>query len=186
MLKVSGRIIRPPCFRMLSMSKKPAHILRFLILFLLSCAAAVAGSALFADQVLVIKSERKMYLLQNGVIFKEYDIMLGLNPLGHKQEKGDNRTPEGRYVLQGRNPQSRFHRSIHISYPNEEDRKGAEERGVDPGSHIAIHGLPEKSEESAWDFIERDWTNGCIAVTNPEIEEIWELVKDGTPIEIRP
>ena len=156
------------------------------LLVFLSCSTAYAGSALHADKVLVIKSDRKMFLIRNGAVFKEYAIMLGLNPVGHKQQKGDNRTPEGHYLLKGRNPQSRFHRSIHISYPNEADLKAALEKGVDPGRYIAIHGLPEKSEEAEWDFIERDWTNGCIAVTNPEIEEIWELVKDGTPIEIRP
>ena len=168
------------------MSKTAIHI-GWLVLFLSSCWTAVnADLPLTADKVLVIKSERKMYLIRDGAVFKEYDIMLGLNPAGHKQEKGDNRTPEGHYVLDGRNPQSRYHRSIHISYPNEADRKKARERGVDPGRFIAIHGLPEKSEEEAWHFIERDWTNGCIAVTNPAIEEIWELVPDGTPIEIRP
>ena len=185
-MKVLGRIVQLPCNWVSTMMKKLAHILLFLILFFLCCAAAVAGSAPCADQVLVIKSERKMFLLRNGAVFKEYEIMLGLNPVGHKQKKGDNRTPEGHYVLKGRNPQSRYHRSIHISYPNEADLKKAQERGVDPGRNIAIHGLPEKSEEEAWHFIERDWTNGCIAVTNPAIEEIWELVKDGTPIEIRP
>ncbi len=168
------------------MSKTRFLTLLIFMLFSFSCPAVLAGVPIYADQVLVVKSERKMYLIRGGVVFKEYDIMLGLNPLGHKQQKGDNRTPEGHYVLNGRNPQSRYHRSIHISYPSETDRKRARERGVDPGRYIAIHGLPEKSEEEAWHFIERDWTNGCIAVTNPAIEEIWELVPDGTPIEIRP
>ena len=168
------------------MSKPLRHIFVLCTLLSLSWTAATADISLYVDQVLVIKSERKMYLIRGGAVFKEYDIMLGLNPLGHKQQKGDNRTPEGHYMLDGRNPQSRYHRSIHISYPNQADRKRARERGVDPGRYIAIHGLPEKSEEEAWHFIERDWTNGCIAVTNPAIEEIWKLVKDGTPIEIRP
>ena len=168
------------------MWKPLRHTLVLCSLLSLTWPAASADIAFYADQVLVIKSERKMYLIRGGAVFKEYDIMLGLNPLGHKQEMGDNRTPEGHYMLDGRNPQSRYHRSIHISYPNQVDRKRARDRGVDPGRYIAIHGLPEKSEEEAWHFIERDWTNGCIAVTNPAIEEIWELVKDGTPIEIRP
>jgi len=156
------------------------------ILIVLSISAAYAGSILSADKVLVIKSERKMILLNNGAVIKTYPIMLGQNPVGHKQERGDDRTPEGEYVLRGRNPQSRYHRSIHISYPNKADEEAARKKGVDPGRYIAIHGLPEKSEEAEWDYIERDWTDGCIAVTNEQIEEIWELVKDGTPIVIKP
>lgn len=158
----------------------------FSILAVLGISAAYAGTILYADKVLVIKSERKMFLLKNGSVFKAYPIMLGQNPVGHKQEKGDDRTPEGEYLLKGRNPQSKFHRSIHISYPNQADEAAAQKKGVDSGRHIAIHGLPEKSKEAEWDYIERDWTDGCIAVTNEEIEEIWELVRDGTPIEIRP
>ena len=158
----------------------------FGILAVLSISAAYAGSALSADKVLVIKSERKLHLLKDGDIFRTYSIMLGQNPVGHKQEKGDDRTPEGEYLLKGRNPQSKFHRSIHINYPNQSDEAAAQKKGVDPGRFIAIHGLPEKSKEAEWDYIERDWTDGCIAVTNEEIEEIWELVREGTPIEIRP
>ena len=168
------------------MPKTFFHSLLLIVASILYCSTAYAGSALYAEKVLVIKSERKMFLMNSGEVIKEYPIMLGLNPVGHKQVKGDNRTPEGHYVIDGRNPQSRFHRSIHISYPNEADLQKARANGVDPGRYIAIHGLPVKSEEEAWHYIERDWTNGCIAVTNPEIEEIWALVKDGTPIEIRP
>lgn len=168
------------------MLKTTIHNLLLCLILSLPWSAAHADAPLQADKVLVLKSERKMFLIRNGAVFKGYEIMLGLNPVGHKQEKGDNRTPEGHYLLKGRNPQSRFHRSIHISYPNEADLQAAREKGVDPGRYIAIHGLPEKSKEGEWHYIERDWTNGCIAVTNPEIEEIWELVKDGTPIEIRP
>ena len=139
-----------------------------------------------ADRVLVKKSEHKLYLIKDGQIFKEYTISLGLNPVGHKQQKGDKRTPEGSYLLDRRNPKSKFYKSIHISYPNESDRQTALARGVDPGGDLAIHGLPTKSEDEAWDYIERDWTDGCIAVTNEEMEEIWNLIDDGTPIEIMP
>ena len=156
------------------------------VLLCLTSSIANADSLQVADNVVVIKSQRKMYLMRNGKVWKQYPIMLGLNPVGHKQQKGDNRTPEGRYVLNGRNPASRFHRAIHISYPNEADRAKAREKGVDPGGQIAIHGLPVKTDDAAWDYIERDWTNGCIAVTNQDIDQIWELVKDGTPIEIKP
>ena len=139
-----------------------------------------------ADRVLVKKEEHKLYLIKDGRIFKEYTISLGLNPVGHKQQKGDKRTPEGSYLLDRRNPKSKFYKSIHISYPNERDRQVALAKGVDPGGDLAIHGLPTESEDEAWDYIERDWTDGCIAVTNEEMEEIWNLIDDGTPIEIMP
>lgn len=142
------------------------------ILLVIGVSAVFAGTAMVADKVLVIKSERKMYLLKNGAVFKTYPIMPGQNPVGHKQKKDDDRTPEGEYVLKGRNPESRFHRSIHVSYPNVADEKAARSKGVDPGRYIAIHGLLEKTEEAEWDYIERDWTDGCIAVTNDEIEII--------------
>jgi murein L,D-transpeptidase YafK len=136
--------------------------------------------------VLVNKAERKLYLLSNGQVIKEYPISLGANPIGHKQQQGDQRTPEGTYVVNQRNPESKFYKSLLFSYPNEKDRRQAEARGVDPGGYLAVHGLPTRSKEEAWDYIERDWTDGCIAVTNAEMEEIWKLVDIGTPIEILP
>ena len=139
-----------------------------------------------ADRVVVRKSERKMYLLNNGRVLKEYPISLGLNPIGHKQQRGDQRTPEGIYVLNQRNPASKFYKSILFSYPNDQDRRQAADRGVDPGGDLAIHGLPVRTKEEEWDYIERDWTDGCIAVTNDAMEEIWLMVHIGTPIEILP
>ena len=139
-----------------------------------------------ADRVLVKKSERKLYLIKEGRVIRAYTISLGLNPLGHKQQQGDKRTPEGIYILKHRNPQSKYYKSILMSYPNKEDRRRAKARGVHPGGELAIHGLPARTEEEEWDYIERDWTDGCIAVTNDEMEEIWHLVDDGTPIEILP
>ena len=99
---------------------------------------------------------------------------------------GDKKTPEGIYQLGGRNARSKYYKSIHISYPNADDLKKAEQMGVDPGSGIALHGLPVSSDDEAWDYIERDWTDGCIAVTNEEMQEIWDLVDDPTPIVILP
>lgn len=156
-----------------------------LVLHLVSTVSASAGE-LKADRVLVKKSERKLYLINKGRVIREYPISLGLNPLGDKQQQGDKRTPEGIYILKHRNPQSKYYKSILWSYPNEQDRREAEARGVDPGGNLAIHGLPARSKEEEWDYIERDWTDGCIAVTNDEMEEIWNLVDDGTPIEILP
>lgn len=139
-----------------------------------------------ADKVVVIKSKRLMMLLQNGEILKMYRIALGKQPVGHKTREGDYKTPEGSYILNSRNPKSKYHLSITISYPNESDVLKAQERGVSPGGSIMIHGLPEDLEGLGRLHRTLDWTNGCIAVTNSEIEEIWHLVPDGTQIEIKP
>ncbi|MEW6002583.1 MAG: L,D-transpeptidase family protein [Nitrospirota bacterium] len=139
-----------------------------------------------ADKVVVIKSKRILMLLRDGEIWKTYKIALGKQPAGHKIFAGDKRTPEGNYFLDRRNMESRFHLSIHISYPNESDIFYARKLGVSPGGDIMIHGLPAKLEGIGKFHRIRDWTDGCIAVTNSEIEEMWQLVPDGTPIEIRP
>jgi len=138
-----------------------------------------------ADRIVVEKAARRMHLQRAGATLKTYRISLGRNPIGHKRQEGDSRTPEGRYVVDTRNPQSRFHLSLRVSYPNAEDRRRAAARGVSPGGDIFIHGLPN-GVATAGLFAGRDWTDGCIAVTNAEIREIWAMVKDGTPIEIRP
>lgn len=137
------------------------------------------------DSVLVEKAKRKMYLISGGVTYREYSISLGDNPIGHKQQEGDQKTPEGKYTIDYRNPNSRYHLSLHITYPNKDDKKTAKEMGVSPGGDIFIHGLPNGIGWMPAAFEGRDWTDGCIAVTNAEIKEIWALVKNGTPIEIR-
>jgi len=113
-------------------------------------------------------------------------VSLGRNPRDHKVEEGDGRTPEGRYTLDWRNPNSRFYRAIHISYPNARDRARAAELGVDPGGSVMLHGLPNGLEDIGRSHVGKDWTDGCIAVTNQEMDEIWEKTPDGTPIEIIP
>jgi murein L,D-transpeptidase YafK len=133
-----------------------------------------------ADRVLVDKSERQLYLLRGDEVWKTYTIGLGFSPDGQKQREGDGRTPEGDYVLDWRNPNSSFYLSIHISYPNEEDEARASALGVSPGGAIFIHG------EHRLDRRKRDWTLGCIAVTNKAMQEIWMAVPNGTPITIRP
>jgi murein L,D-transpeptidase YafK len=138
------------------------------------------------DQVLVIKSEQKLYLLSGGKRLYEYRVALGANPVGHKQQEGDERTPEGNYVLDYKLSDSAFHKAIHISYPNEIDKANALAKGVDPGGLIMIHGQKNGLGMLAWISQRFNWTNGCIAVTNDEMDEIWGLVKSGTPIEIRP
>lgn len=138
------------------------------------------------DKVVVIKSKRLLMLLKEGEIFKAYRIALGKNPSGHKIKAGDQRTPEGSYIIDSRNARSKFYRAIHISYPNESDVSNAQRRGVSPGGSIMIHGLPNGFSRVGKLHRVQDWTDGCIAVTNTEMEEIWEYVADGTPIEIKP
>lgn len=136
--------------------------------------------------VVVEKSQHKMVLFSGGKPIRTYDISLGGNPKGHKVRQGDRRTPEGRYVIDYRNPKSSYHLSLHISYPNARDRARARRKGLNPGGMIMIHGSPNHWQRAEALLKDIDWTNGCIAVTNAEIKEIWSLVKDGTPIEIKP
>ncbi|MDY0269164.1 L,D-transpeptidase family protein [Trichloromonas sp.] len=139
-----------------------------------------------ADRVLVVKGERRIYLYQGEELLRSYKIALGKNPLGHKQRRGDNRTPEGRYTLDRRIVDSKFYRAIHISYPNEQDAQRAAAKGVHPGGNIMIHGVPNRYSDGKDFFVRHDWTEGCIAVTNEDMFEIWQLVAENTPIEIRP
>jgi murein L,D-transpeptidase YafK len=133
--------------------------------------------------ILVDKSDRVMTLYSGGKVVRTYrNIKLGDAPLGHKQFEGDERTPEGRYTISGRNPGSLFHRSLRISYPNAADRAYARSKGRSPGGDIFIHGQPNGYTGPT---LSSDWTDGCIAVSNTEIREIWRLVKDGTVIVIR-
>ena len=139
-----------------------------------------------ATAVLVKKAERRLFLLRHGKQIAAYEIALGRNPVGHKRREGDGRTPEGRYTIDWRNPQSAYHLSLHISYPNREDSVAASAAGHSPGGMIMIHGLPNGHAAVGARHRLSDWTEGCIAVTSEEITEIWRLVPDGTPIEIRP
>lgn len=154
-------------------------------------AAAIAprhaiARTLRADKVLVIKHRRLLMLMYRGKVVRRYRIALGFQPKGHKRQQGDGRTPEGNYVIDWRNPKSRFTLSLHINYPNRVDRASARRRGVDPGGDIFIHGLPNGATAIGRAHSARDWTLGCIAVTSDEIREIWKAVPNGTPIEIRP
>jgi len=145
-------------------------------------------SASAADLVLVKKSQRKLQLIKNGQVVREYRIALGDQPYGHKMQEGDERTPEGSYILDWRNPNSRFYKSIHVSYPNDQDIRFARYMGVSPGGMIMIHGQPDyiRSPKMRAQYQRRDWTDGCIAVQNEEMDEIWRAVRDGTPIRILP
>lgn len=139
----------------------------------------LAPAAEQVDAIRVDKSERRMELLRGDKVVRRYRVMLGDDPVGPKRKQGDERTPEGRYTITFRNGASRYHLSLRVSYPDEADVAWAKARGLDPGGDIMIHGGTPPGYG-------RDWTDGCIAVTNAEIEEIWRLVPVGTPITISP
>lgn len=159
---------------------------RILAMMLVAMLAA-CGSSKFKSyngpevtQLFVSKERRKLYLLHGTEVLNSYDINLGFAPQGHKAQKGDGRTPEGFYLINRRNPNSTYHLSLGISYPNRQDVAVAKAAGVEPGGDIFIHGENTKGPNG------RDWTAGCIAVQDHEIEEIYAMVRDGTPIYIAP
>ncbi len=155
-----------------------------LIAFALSaCAGDQPRGLLQADYVLVDKSDRTLTLMRDGAAVKTYAIGLGDAPEGHKQFEGDERTPEGLYEIDWRNPNSSYHLSLHISYPNAADVAFAAEQGRSPGGDIMIHGQPNYLPLGT---LPGDWTDGCIAVSNTEMNELWNAVPNGTPIEIIP
>ena len=139
-----------------------------------------------ADKVVVEKGNRKLHLIKNDEIFKTFRIALGISPVGDKQQEGDFKTPEGVYTLDTRNPNSDYFLAIHVSYPNGEDRREARARGVSPGGQIMIHGQPNDPTYSATYYKTQDWTNGCIAVSNSDMIDIWLMTPNDIPIEIRP
>ncbi len=139
-----------------------------------------------ADRIVVYKKRRIMELMSRGKIMKTYKIALGGQPVGPKRVQGDHKTPEGKYKIDSKNPKSRFYLALHISYPNADDRRRARQLGMSPGGAIMIHGLGKEFGWLGSAHTHYDWTDGCIAVTNEEIEEVWRLVPIGTPIEILP
>jgi len=149
-------------------------------------ANTATGSMLMADKLLVRKSERRLYLLRAGQVLREYRVALGLNPQGHKQREGDHKTPEGHYKLIRRNPRSDFFLSMEISYPNGTDVSRATRQGVRPGGAIMLHGWPNTPRKTADYYKSADWTDGCIAVSNADMVEIWLMTPLETPIEIVP
>jgi len=145
---------------------------------------SLAGEAV--DLVVIYKNDRLLQLKSKGRIVRSFNVALGAEPKGHKLVEGDNRTPEGVYTLDWRNANSQFYRSMHISYPREDDQAAALRRGVSAGGLIMIHGLPNGRQAGDMNHPVNDWTNGCIAVDNDEMDEIWSLVEDGTTIIIFP
>ena len=139
-----------------------------------------------ADRVLIEKAPRQLTLLRGGTRLKTYHVALGRQPVGDKVRQGDNRTPEGVFAIDQRNARSTFHRALHVSYPDAAHSARAKELGVDPGGDIMIHGIRNGLGWLGSLHRLADWTAGCVALTNPEIEEVWRAVPDGTPVEIRP
>ena len=160
---------------------KYALVLGLILAFALGPDGAAAGDLPKADKVIVYKAKRLMHLLRHGWVVRSYAIRLGDKPIGPKIFENDGRTPEGNYLIDGRNAKSRFHLSLHIDYPHDQDITRANKYDTSPGGAIFIHGTPGKGGRYAG-----DWTNGCIAVQNHDIEEIWQAVDNGTPIEIKP
>jgi murein L,D-transpeptidase YafK len=159
---------------------------RLAVTFIVAACLVGAGGAAAqdlapVDRILVVKAERRLYLLADGNVLREYPVRLGPNPAGPKIFELDGRTPEGTYVIDSRKRDSLYYRSLHISYPSPDDRARAGKYGIPPGGNIRIHGTPRESGR----FL-GDWTDGCIAVSNAAMREIWDAVRVGTVIEIRP
>jgi murein L,D-transpeptidase YafK len=172
---------------------KPARALRFAAFVALSCACVGAhtqtgglSSAAAIDKILVIKSERKLHLLNAGNVVRSFDISLGLVPQGPKQREGDFRTPEGLYQIEAKHSGSDYFLALKVSYPNASDRARARAQGVDPGGQIMIHGLPNEPKYAESSYRGWDWTDGCIAVSNSDMIDLWLMTSVATPIEIRP
>ena len=173
-----------------------AHAYRSLVMAVALATSTVNSSPVAAqlpsianepiDLVVVFKKDRVLHLKSKGRIVRQFEIALGGEPEGHKLAEEDHRTPEGVYTLDWRNTHSQFYKSIHISYPQERDEEAAARLGVSPGGLIMIHGMPNGREVDEMNHPINDWTNGCIAVTNDEMDEIWSLVEDGTTIIIFP
>ena len=170
--------------------KRPIQLLYgqlgMILLVLLTPAAMQASEFPVADKVVIEKAVRKLHLMRNGKAFRTFKIALGIRPVGDKKKEGDMKTPEGRYYLDSRNQHSDYFLAIHISYPDASDLREASQSGNDPGGAIMIHGQPNEPTFSEAYYRTRDWTNGCIAVSNSDMIDIWLMTGENTPIEIRP
>ena len=170
------------------MTRKSLSRLSLALSFALAISLLLAQTAprAEADRVLVLKHQRVLRLLRKGKTLREYKVSLGGSPVGPKTQQGDHKTPEGVYVLDSRNPHSQYYKSLHISYPTPKQRLEARKHGVSPGGDVFIHGLPNGYRGIGSAHLLHDWTDGCVAVTDAEMDEIWKTVPYGTPVEIRP
>ena len=157
-----------------------------LSLFIAASTAESAPPSQKADSILILKKDHVLELLSGGKVIRTYKVALGTGGLAPKEREGDGRTPEGHYTIDSRNEHSAYYKALHVSYPNDEDRKRAARLGVSPGGAIMIHGLPTGKGWIGAAHRMYDWTLGCIAVTDEEMDEIWKMVPVGTPVEIRP
>lgn len=160
--------------------------MRYLVATLLFFFSQAVWAESAVTLVRVLKTDHKLQLLSDEKLVHEFHVVFGANPKGHKMQEGDERTPEGSYILDYKKTNSAFYRAIHISYPNAKDIASAKSRGVKPGSDIMIHG--QKNGLGWLSFISQrfNWTNGCVALPNKDMDIVWALVKEGTPIEILP
>ena len=156
------------------------------VVLMLGLYCAAAASPVQADKIVILKSARSMTLLSGGKVLKTYKVALGSVPVGPKRVEGDHKTPEGDYIIDAKNSHSQFHLSLHISYPSAAEQERARSMGLRPGGAIMIHGLPKPFAYLGPLHRQTDWTDGCVAVTDAEIEEIWKLVPVGTKVEIHP
>jgi murein L,D-transpeptidase YafK len=163
-----------------------SYVAGALLLIALASGSPPKADPIQADHILVIKSARTLTLMRQGKTLKTFRVALGPEPNGPKSQINDGKTPEGNYLIDSKNEHSHYHLSLHVSYPNATDRARARKMGVNPGGEIMIHGLPPAYAWIGAAHRQKDWTLGCIAVTDAEIEEIWAKVPVGTPIEIRP
>jgi murein L,D-transpeptidase YafK len=167
-------------------SKPIRALLPAIAVLALAAGGVAADTAAAPDRIVVIKSERKLMLMSGDTVLRSMNIALGLMPRGPKRQEGDFRTPEGRYFIEAKNPDSDFFLSLKVSYPNASDRELARRLGVDPGGQIMIHGLPNDPRLAEASYKEIDWTDGCIAVSNSDMVDLWRLTAVSMPIEILP
>jgi murein L,D-transpeptidase YafK len=160
--------------------------IQFTVVLILGLYCAAAAAPVQADKIVILKSAHSMTLLKGSKVLKTYKVALGSVPVGPKQVEGDHKTPEGTYLIDAKNGHSQFHLSLHISYPSAADQQRARSMGARPGGAIMIHALAKPFAYLGPLHRQTDWTDGCVAVTNAEIEEIWKLVPVGTRVEIRP
>ena len=164
-------------------------LFKVMVVLLLSSTGLLAEFVAMADKIIIKKSTRMLYLSQGGEIFQKYHVSLGQNPIGAKEVEGDMKTPEGAYLLDWRQESNQYYKSLHLSYPNAQEKARAKALGVSAGGMIMIHGTPPAwslSPYGDWMNVLIDWTDGCIAMSNDDIEEVWEQTVDGTTIVIVP
>jgi murein L,D-transpeptidase YafK len=162
------------------------YTLPLLALLTIGPSPASSSAIEMADRVIVRKAERRLMLMRGDRVLRTFDVALGLSPTGPKRQEGDFRTPEGTYRLSGRNANSDFFLAIQVDYPRPDDERRASAEGVEPGGMIMIHGQPNRPSRPLEYYQKRDWTNGCIAVSNADMVDIWLMTPDNTPIQILP